>query len=86
MRLWPRMSTTVTPAAFPLRPGAAAFDATRGMVCVIWSLDGDQAEVARPTGLHWRTHIHSLHPATPRQQRELTALTHLRRHRLRGLP
>lgn len=77
------MSVTVPPQ---LRLGSVVFDHGRGMVCVLWALDGDHAEVARPTGLHWRTRFASLRPATARQRREIVALTRLRRHRARGLP
>lgn len=87
------MTTTRPQAAAPstqlstqLRPGDVVFDASRAMVCVLWALDGDHAEVARPTGLHWRTRRSSLHPATAHQQREIAALTRLRRNRIRGLP
>lgn len=56
------MSVTAPPQ---LRLGSVAFDDVRGMVCVLWALDGEHAEVARPTGPHWRTRIASLRPATP---------------------
>ncbi|MEW9519119.1 hypothetical protein [Streptomyces tubercidicus] len=65
--------------------GTVVFDPDADMVAVVREVKGLMVHLERPTGLRWGAPYRRLRPGTEREGRQIRALAHLQRARMRGM-
>jgi hypothetical protein len=68
-----------------LAVGMVVYDRRYEMPGTIVDFDGSMVCLTRPTGLAWRSHCVSVHPATAYERRQLRAIAQLHAQRQRGI-